>query len=373
MGLPLSHRLCTVATTRHFISSRSLLFQDDSDDKGTVHTALNMANEDLAFRFLDMIPEVRNAIYSELLTLRKKHGQGTSSCWPQILSVSKQTYNEGRGILYGDNTFEVTMSINISRYSGYTALDINNTRTDDMTGARAFVRPAGGWPQYLLQVQRLRLDLVVVASMQPSYRNAFQTFPQNALYSLSCFLNKNDSLRALDIVCHPETYGDFDVEWLANYVWPMSRLFSEGSISVCGLEEKACTTIRNAGEASKRPRPGDVVEAFDKYGSQVDRIVGIMEVFSMSDSHSEQLIRSRQEARDVAGEYGLVDPDRDCRLVAAVDAVKAEIKSCKSTLALVAYASRQSAAFNKLCKDLRVENEEESGEEGSETESDGGS
>ena len=64
------------------------------------------------FRFFELPPELRDSIYRELLTLRKRPGLSTlcgeeAICHPAILATCRQAYNEARNIIVDDNTFTI--------------------------------------------------------------------------------------------------------------------------------------------------------------------------------------------------------------------------------------------------------------------------
>lgn len=244
---------------------------------------------------------------------------------------------------------------------------INNIQMDTGVSTGPLARPAKGWPRHLLHVQRLRLDLD--ASVSDQFRsNALDAILQNELYSISCFLSNNDSLRSLEVVCRSGFCDAIDAEEVIEYVWPISRMFAEDSISFQGLDATACSKIRVPTKASGHPKPGDLVEEFTTYSSHVDTIAKYIQALRMSNRYFERVVRSRQNVRFIAEAGGLVGPDRDFRLVTAVKSRKARIKQCKSKLELAAYASKQSGAFHRMCHDLQTEHEDESDEEGWESE-----
>ncbi|EMF12745.1 uncharacterized protein SEPMUDRAFT_29315, partial [Sphaerulina musiva SO2202] len=60
------------------------------------------------FKFLGLPREMRNQIYSELLTLRHHSGgRRGMSCYPVILRANKQILEEATKVLYGENTPDV--------------------------------------------------------------------------------------------------------------------------------------------------------------------------------------------------------------------------------------------------------------------------
>ena len=67
-------------------------------------TALSIIRAKTHFPFLGLPGELRNQIYEYLLISTKEN---KVAAHPQILGVCKQTYEEGRDILYGDNVVNI--------------------------------------------------------------------------------------------------------------------------------------------------------------------------------------------------------------------------------------------------------------------------
>ncbi|KAI7383304.1 hypothetical protein KC336_g18406 [Hortaea werneckii] len=63
-------------------------------------------NDDQVFRFLDLLPELRNLVYRELLVWPSNRPE---SCWPQILRTCRQVNNEAKDIIYKENAAKVTV------------------------------------------------------------------------------------------------------------------------------------------------------------------------------------------------------------------------------------------------------------------------
>ncbi|KAF2720124.1 hypothetical protein K431DRAFT_295492 [Polychaeton citri CBS 116435] len=99
-----------------FINDRRLGFSEhqfrtwDLSDKARY---LNVADKASCFNFLDLLPELRNIVYSELLTLRRcniqSHGQDKCSeyCHPQVLATCKQIHHEARGVFLKENRWQL--------------------------------------------------------------------------------------------------------------------------------------------------------------------------------------------------------------------------------------------------------------------------
>lgn len=78
--------------------------------------ALEVLDARNSFRFLDLLPELRNMVYSELLTIKEEDGKG---CWPQILATCKQVHQEAEGIFHADTQVEVETTVALYHYPSY--------------------------------------------------------------------------------------------------------------------------------------------------------------------------------------------------------------------------------------------------------------
>ncbi|KAI7489772.1 hypothetical protein KC357_g2190 [Hortaea werneckii] len=65
-------------------------------------------NDDQAFRFLDLLPEMRNLVYRELLVWPSNR---LERCWPQILRTCRQVNDEAKDIIYTENAAKVKVFI----------------------------------------------------------------------------------------------------------------------------------------------------------------------------------------------------------------------------------------------------------------------
>ena len=73
---------------------------------------LDRADEAWCFRFLGLIPELRNMVYKELLTfVTCPHCPAVHDpCHPAILRTCKEVYNEAKAILYAENEIHCRFS-----------------------------------------------------------------------------------------------------------------------------------------------------------------------------------------------------------------------------------------------------------------------
>ena len=114
------------------------------------------------FRFMDLIPELRNTIYRELLTLREESYDPHRFCWPQIIAISRQIYDEARDILYCDNVFELAICTHIWLDGYDTVLLIDGKDFSAVNHRESYIDLDGEegpfiWPSYFLRARHLRL------------------------------------------------------------------------------------------------------------------------------------------------------------------------------------------------------------------------
>ena len=156
------------------------------------YDALTKANDEAAFRFMDLPPELRNLVYRELLVLPNK----SLTCHPQILRASQLIHGEATGLLYGENVVQITVHFNevwihSTRFRTY--YPRTNTRNDD------FRHLVG--TDFLRQVQHLR----IVFGFSPAARiQATPVFPHiamigNVICSVARHLAASHRLRSLEI------------------------------------------------------------------------------------------------------------------------------------------------------------------------------
>ena len=91
-------------------------------DKKDYIRVLQQADLNQTFPFLELSPEMRNAVYRELLI------KGKSTCNPKILETSRQVCYEGTGILYRVNPTDVVVSYTCTFTQGYFTLSTYNAK-----------------------------------------------------------------------------------------------------------------------------------------------------------------------------------------------------------------------------------------------------
>ena len=162
--------------------------------------ALNKADENPSFRFLDLPPELRNMVYRELLVFKQSPIKRRSpKCHPQILCASKEVNREATGILYGDNLIVVKI-----RPEAVYAHGVRCGTYAPQTGLHG--RRAGSqciqdlvWPELLSRARAVHV--VVLGVMQ---HGSTRQLPNcgtihNILFSLCLFLRQATSLKTVTV------------------------------------------------------------------------------------------------------------------------------------------------------------------------------
>jgi preprotein translocase subunit SecA len=118
------------------------------------------------FRFLDLVPELRNLMYGYLLQLRpsEKH-QSTLICSPAIIAVCKQVHAEAQAMLYKVNTFDIHIRsiirpLKAERADNITTMVFTKLDVEDVVMTDALMNDIdNAWPQHIRRAESLRLTL----------------------------------------------------------------------------------------------------------------------------------------------------------------------------------------------------------------------
>ncbi|KXT00537.1 hypothetical protein AC579_8830 [Pseudocercospora musae] len=83
---------------------------------------LRQMDADARFRFMDLPPEMRNDVYTILLSRNPKEGR---KAFPEILRVSKQLYKEALGILRAESFFRIGVAVTKTNMNEFCDLSEN--------------------------------------------------------------------------------------------------------------------------------------------------------------------------------------------------------------------------------------------------------
>lgn len=207
--------------------------------------ALQDADANRQFRFLDLPPELRNMVYRELLSIKEPSAAGSSpTCHPQILRASKEVNEEASGILYGDNVIEIRVyalrvyahGVRCGIYQPVTPPDAQQ-KPDRKS--KHLVRP-----DFLRRAQSIRvIDIDTLSHPANQHHPPNTGTMHNMLFSLCLFLQENLSLRSVtvDFTWLTTRYVELGrlqslQERLQTAVYPLRMLNRRVSASVHGIE-----------------------------------------------------------------------------------------------------------------------------------------
>ncbi|KAF7190818.1 hypothetical protein HII31_07977 [Pseudocercospora fuligena] len=197
------------------------------------------------FRFFDLPPEMRNIVYSYLLTL----GSGdltpgkSNICHPEILASCKQAHYEAESILYGENRAEVTLE------SIYPTLAFRTT-SDDQQVFHRFIgwRPRQlskselDWPTRLLRFQDILITCTLIWEPTPYIldRSVASSTVHNAtnhlLYSLVSFLNTTKKTKKIEVRIVIKNF-ELDEDAMEETLWPLTQLTSGCELIITGVPD----------------------------------------------------------------------------------------------------------------------------------------
>lgn len=138
-----------------------------------------LAEERAIFHFLDLPPELRNAVYVELLTIREKdtpqNGLAQKYCYPRVLGTCRQIHREAAGYLPADD-LELDMSFVVCDAGAGDDIGVLTT-CDHHSKPNSFVcyinhrrfvldkdvplltAPTATWPSILSKISKLHLEV----------------------------------------------------------------------------------------------------------------------------------------------------------------------------------------------------------------------
>ena len=162
--------------------------------------ALDRADNNKSFRFLDLIPEMRNLVYKELLVFGfcGKCPFVHSFCYPAILQTSKQVYKEAKEILYAENTIACLFAVVVDRRdNAHRYTQIHTTEADGYNVRLSCVfHGMKAIPEWFRQIHSLKFTIDVHGNGSVSRA---RSFAQGCTLNLASFLMDKHSLKKLQI------------------------------------------------------------------------------------------------------------------------------------------------------------------------------
>ena len=270
----LNYDECSDDELSKFTTSRGLeIFTNRAMAREEVIYVLQNADLCATFNLFDLPAEIRNIIYSELLTLRKsdkkEHCQDfqlRQCCWPAILAACKQIKKEAHGLLYDANEFTITVSlgkpqgVSVSSSGQVNAL-LNDTIVPNLPLWKSVRKQ---WPTLLTRTKSLKLCLELHQAQKSSEQ---EVEVNQILRDLHAFLTSSNTLREL----HVEISCDFAMQnnHLSDMLSPVCSLSAAVGVSSFKfhqLSAAVAVSIQNTANVLKK-----IHELEDRMGVHVNR------------------------------------------------------------------------------------------------------
>ncbi|KAK5124508.1 hypothetical protein LTR85_001725 [Meristemomyces frigidus] len=321
----LDYAACTLDELRKFARDRNLRTSSElTSNSRALVSLLHLVDEHTSFRFEDLPPELRNLVYSELLTLRNKSGRGF--CFPEVLRASKKTCAEASAILYEDNQLPISIDVR----SPNDSLRVNNVEIEYALGS-GIAEPLHGWPQYIQRFRRFEIKIRLdtdASARRLQYRLYEPLFAANAqLYSLSCFLAHRSHVKHLDIRWFSSPTDGLSADRIAECLWAICRLCPRDGVRFAGLKSETCAKIReymlpNAPPSTAR----NTAERFMLYQKEAITVQQHARTIRLSEARREGLDNKLAKARSAAFSVGIITAERHQRTRESTEALVKCIK-----------------------------------------------
>lgn len=212
------------------------------------------------FRFLDLARELRDMIYTELLSIPIASGSimEKTGCYPAILRTSKQMEAEGREILYGDNTREITIRCSDSRmaYIGSGRVISNNVGENYARFDRATHAYVASmlWDvdKQIGKFKKVLVHLILENDKEGQEPQSYYWGPRGLdeeacmaashhLYHVTSNMARSTVLKTVEIRIDTANFDPVDWTstnsqdiWLQRMLWPLTLLGQSPSIKLTG-------------------------------------------------------------------------------------------------------------------------------------------
>lgn len=200
------------------------------------------------FKFLGLPREMRNQIYSELLTLRHHSGgRRGMSCYPVILRANKQILEEATKVLYGENTPDVEfrqedlVSLNQHRSNRVPAqcVRISYVAIEKFSwpkGKSLFPKSAlpsslptlDVWPQQLARFRNLRIKIVF------GHDIALVEF-NRGLYRFVMSMIASKTMKTITLDLDAASADGWTTTTLEKVLWPIALLSLKNQLVFTGI------------------------------------------------------------------------------------------------------------------------------------------
>lgn len=249
----------TIYELQQFVRDRGLKDPQPSGltYKHLYYRILRAADENLSFRFSDLPPEMRNHVYRDLLIFPRAGAGQNTACYPAILRASRASNEEGKGILYGENVFQVDITQDHTKSSATK----KSVRVHDEYFLVACLHSKfsmlpyaiDSYPPVFKRVQQLNIKVTFIcmdAGREWMHGPRSWDFINKCLLSLSSFLMEGHHLKKLTIdfqTVTAEPERGWPEEWeIGHMLYPLRRLRNVKQVEVRGdLPKKMSRTLKS--------------------------------------------------------------------------------------------------------------------------------
>lgn len=217
--------------------------------------ALDRADNTKSFRFLDLIPEMRNLIYKELLVFAvcETCPMIHSFAHPAILQTSKAVYKEARDILYAENTISCFFAVYVDRSDGaaHRRTRIHTTEAEGYDVRLSCVfHGMKVIPEWFRRIQSLKFTVDVHGNGSVG---CARSFAQGCTLNLASFLMDQHCLKKLQIHIVNHLDNKHAAKLTASILYPLRRLRGIKQVQITGnvdpgLSQAVVTDMQRAPE-----------------------------------------------------------------------------------------------------------------------------
>lgn len=246
---------CTSQELRRFLLNRGLpdVYPQGLTLKYYYIRALEQADKQAIFRFMDLAAELRNTVYRELLLFPDACCIHHKYCFPQILQICRAVHQEATDVLYAETTINCSFSVStLNQYSTISSVVVH-TDPFDSTKSAALQRIPSGiklYPGFLRKVRSISIHLCMEDNGFTGHTLLRLGRTASAhLATLASFLMDEHRLRSLEICVHvPKSLNDK----IGTMLYPLRRLRSISNVKFIGndVPRQLQTEISNAVSAS---------------------------------------------------------------------------------------------------------------------------
>lgn len=270
----LNYEVCTELQLQGFIKARTGTVPLPGQRKSFYLWILFKLDSIATFPFLDLIPELRNVVYRELLTVRHETEEKTY-CHTNILAACRQVYHEASSIAYEEHTFSVTVRADSGNSGRPTHITVgfDHLPTESIIAAYdRFVELERAWPTFIRKARHLKVKLClsgVRAWPESDPSRGTYAFPfgnLNALlHSLSCPTTGAASLKTLTLAIKDGCKDDSGQQTLGSILYPVACLPVLEALDVDGLSPETEAYLQQAlSDQRQKPNCTDFVAIADR-------------------------------------------------------------------------------------------------------------